>query len=71
MRPRTLLVSVVPIAALVVLVYAVLYQEDAVYISYGDGDAIRQDLEAVGIAMSSAITLYNNGGGGVLLVSGR
>ena len=36
------------------------FQEDTVYISYDDGDAIRQDLDAAGITMSSAVTLYNN-----------
>ena len=59
MRHRTLLLAAVPAVALVVLVYAVSYQEDTVYVSYDDGDAIRQDLKAAGITMSSAVTLYN------------
>ena len=60
MRLRTLLLAAVPAVALAVLVYGMSYQEDVAYISYDDGDAIRQDLEAAGIMMSSAVTLYDN-----------
>lgn len=60
MRLRILLLAAVPAVALAVLVYGMSYQEDMMYISYDDGDAIRQDLEAAGIMMSSAVTLYDN-----------
>lgn len=60
MRLRTLLLVAVPAVALAVLVYGISYQEDTTYVSYGDGEAIRQDLEVAGIMMSSAVTLYND-----------
>lgn len=59
MRPRTLLLAAIPAVALAVLAYTMSYQEDVVYISYEDEDAIRQDLEAAGVMMSSAVTLYD------------
>ncbi|MBI1657426.1 MAG: hypothetical protein IS632_01445 [Thaumarchaeota archaeon] len=57
MRPRTLLLVVVPAAALAAFAFGVIYQERPGYLSYGDEGDVRQDLEAVDIQMSSAVRL--------------
>ena len=57
MRPRTLLLMVVPAAALAAFAFGVIYQERPGYLSYGDEGDVRQDLEAADIQMSSAVRL--------------
>lgn len=57
MRPRTLLLVVVPAAILAAFAFGITYQERPGYLSYGDEGDIRQDLEAADIQMSSAVRL--------------
>ena len=57
MRPRTLMLVVVPAAILAAFILGTTYQERSEYLSYGDEGDVRQDLEAADIQMSSAVRL--------------